>query len=155
MYVCSVKVCSYVRAHIYVRVHVLCAWWRRWCWCPSSVSLHLMVEAACCWTWNSPSPLSSLEYPCFCFQSLGLQEAATSTFLYVVAGYSNSELHIYVASVLSTDPRPTHQSIREYFLDFFCLIFFLNWQSSCFSILCAGITDICSHAWLASVTYIS
>lgn len=105
---------------------------------------------------------SSLEYPCFCFQWLGFQAAATSTFLYVVAGYSNSELHIYVASVLSTDPCPTHQSIREHSLDFFLLfpypflfLFFLNWQFSCFCLLCAGITGVCSHAWLASVIYIS
>lgn len=52
----------------------------------SSVSLYLMVEAVCCWTWNSPSPLSSLEYPYFYFQLLGFQAAATSTCFFFLCG---------------------------------------------------------------------
>lgn len=55
MYVWGVSVCSHVWAHVFVQVvHVMCAWW--WGWCPlsSSISLHWMVEAVCCWTRDPP-----------------------------------------------------------------------------------------------------
>lgn len=49
---------------------------------------------------------------------------------YVAAGDLNSGSHIYVASVLSTEPHPTHQSIRELSLDFFSFLLSISSSSS-------------------------
>lgn len=77
----------------------------------------------------------------------------------VHVGDSNSGPHIYRASVLSTEPRSTHQSMRDLSHEFFSfllfpfrILLFLKWQTSRFSPLGAAVTGMCSHAWLALVT---